>query len=471
MSGRDSLSAPVPAMSAPEALAAQIREAWAGGAAPPGAARSGMFRAEIAIEPVEPLGWLCAQADGEKVYWGGRDGALELAGIGVADALSGDARDVRQSFRTIAERLARASRHTRYLGGLRFNVAAEGDPAWAGFGAHRFVLPRFEIERRDDGSTWLACNALIGEGGATDVEQARLLADLGSVRFPGDAAGTAALPAPAESRADRPEHAEWLRMVDWALEHERAGRVEKVVLARESRLRFREALDPLTVLGRLAEGAVQAYRFCFQPARGAAFIGASPERLYTRRNRHLDTEAVAGTRPRGRADDAALRAELLSDDKELREHRFVIDGIRAGLESICEAVAGDPEVSVLQLRHCEHLFARLEGELRAGVTDADILEALHPTPAVGGVPTAEALRWIAALEPFDRGWYAGPVGWVGREEAEFAVALRSGLVAGETLRLYAGAGIVAGSQGEREWAELESKVSGFLDAVGVGEER
>ena len=115
-----------------------------------------------------------------------------------------------------------------------------------------------------------------------------------------------------------------------------------------------------------------------------------------------------------------------------------------------------------------HLVSRVGAGLRDGVTDADLLGALHPTPAVGGYPKEGALEGIRALEPFDRGWYAGPVGWVGADGAEFAVGIRSGLVRGRTLALYSGAGIVAGSRPEEEWAEVEQKIKDFTDAFGLG---
>jgi menaquinone-specific isochorismate synthase len=104
------------------------------------------------------------------------------------------------------------------------------------------------------------------------------------------------------------------------------------------------------------------------------------------------------------------------------------------------------------------------------VTDAEVLRALHPTPAVGGYPGVEALEEIRALEPFDRGWYAGPVGWIGADAAEFAVGIRSGLVRGNTLALFSGAGIVAGSAPEGEWAEIEQKIGDFTRMFGHGPE-
>ena len=119
--------------------------------------------------------------------------------------------------------------------------------------------------------------------------------------------------------------------------------------------------------------------------------------------------------------------------------------------------------SVLKLEQVQHLYNKIEAVLKEDVTDTDLLTALHPTPAVGGLPREAALEKLAALEPFDRGWYAAPVGFLGRDRAEFAVAIRSALVRENRVNLYAGAGIVEGSVAENEWQELENKISGFIN--------
>ena len=209
------------------------------------------------------------------------------------------------------------------------------------------------------------------------------------------------------------------------------------------------------------------YLFCFQPKPGVAFIGISPERLYKRQDRYIRTEAVAGTclATGDEHEDAARAAELLSSEKDLREHRHVVDAIGNELTTRCHAVHVQPEVSVMRLARYQHLCTAIEGILDHFHTDAELLRALHPTPAVGGVPRDAALDWIARTEPFDRGWYAGPVGWVGSDSAEFAVAIRSALVTGNTVHVYTGAGIVDGSTPESEWAELESKLAPYASVL------
>ncbi len=143
-------------------------------------------------------------------------------------------------------------------------------------------------------------------------------------------------------------------------------------------------------------------------------------------------------------------------------------GIEEALRPLCTELEAEDGVSEMKLASRRHLVSRVRGELREGVTDADVLRALHPTPAVGGYPGEVALEGIRELEPFDRGWWAGPVGWVGADASEFAVGIRSGLVRGRTLALFSGAGIVPGSRAEEEWAEVEQKIGDFTGAFGLG---
>jgi menaquinone-specific isochorismate synthase len=248
------------------------------------------------------------------------------------------------------------------------------------------------------------------------------------------------------------------------------GALRKVVLARRTALGFDAPLDPVHLLSRLCPLAPEGFAFLIEPQGAGAFVGVSPERLFRQRGREVQSEAVAGTRPRASAAaaDAALRDELLQSEKDRREHALVQHHVRDALRPLCESLE-EHDAAPLTLRNGRHLYARLEGRLETGVLPADVLHALHPTPAVGGLPTGAARRFIREHEPFDRGWYAAPVGWVGLEEgapaAELAVGIRSGLVRAEErggrLDLFAGAGLVEGSVPEKEWDEVEHKLGNF----------
>jgi menaquinone-specific isochorismate synthase len=157
----------------------------------------------------------------------------------------------------------------------------------------------------------------------------------------------------------------------------------------------------------------------------------------------------------------------LHSAKDLSEHTYVSKGIREALEPLCEELEIEDCVSEMKLARGRHLRSKVRGTLEDDVTDAALLDAMHPTPAVGGHPRSEALEQIHALEPFDRGWYAGPVGWIGQEASEFAVGIRSGLVRGRKLALFSGAGIVTGSVPGEEWAEIEQKIGDFTGMFGL----
>ncbi|MCC6145037.1 MAG: isochorismate synthase, partial [Candidatus Hydrogenedentes bacterium] len=314
---------------------------------------------------------------------------------------------------------------------------------------------------RDADRTVLACNYLVRESGDPKADLPGLLGRLSSLRF--GTSATPALPAMA-GRVDQPDEATWHSLIRRLLELFDRKKLEKVVLARETSYTASEPINAVELLIRLIRHTELSFDFCFHPAGDRAFIGASPERLYKRQNVYLQSEAVAGTRRRGATDeeDQALAEDLLHNEKELREHRFVLDTLRGHFDRFCHSVQVEDGPGLLRLRNVQHLYTRIEGILNDVDADAELIRTLHPTPAVGGMPRRDALAWIEANEPFDRGIYAAPVGWVSGDAAEFCVAIRSGLVQGKTLTLYNGAGIVAGSEPAEEWDEIESKMGNFL---------
>jgi menaquinone-specific isochorismate synthase len=218
-------------------------------------------------------------------------------------------------------------------------------------------------------------------------------------------------------------------------------------------------------LDKLLQQQPAGFAFLFQFADGHAFLGLSPEQLYARNGDQVRSEAVAGTRIRGEdtREDEELRCELLSSDKERREHRFVLANVVTAFRQVCRSYAVDDAGEVLRLSRQQHLLTRISGKLSEGVTDRDLCASLHPTPAVGGSPTDKALDFLTRMEDFDRGWFAGPVGWFRRSSSELAVAIRSGLIENECFHLYSGAGIVDGSNPLSEWEETEAKIRQYLD--------
>ena len=453
------------------ALSDRVRKAVRSGAGP-----SPIDRVSVPVpEPVRPVDWVRAQdrpagRSSEAAYWSGREETRTVAAIGAADVVFSTSAPVDYGALGAAldDRLGSANPSMRYYGGLRFDAAQppaadRPDRRWAPFGTYRFVLPRFELVDAED-TLRLACNLVLprdayrteGIEGAIREMALPILEE----RTP--------LPRPYH-RQDVPDHKGWTRMIRWALDAIKGDALDKVVLARRVALALGESMDPLLVLSHLEAATPGCYHFAVRPAGGSAFVGASPERLFRRAGRTVVSEAVAGTRPRGdtEAEDERLRKELLQNPKERREHAFVEEAIRDELEQVCTTVQNPNGTGELALARGRHLHSRITGTLRSETSTMDLLEVLHPTPAVGGVPTDNAVAAIRAQEPFDRGWYAGPVGWVGRDAAEFAVALRAGLVEDNQIALFSGAGIVEGSTPEQEWEEIEQKIGDFAAIMGV----
>ncbi len=425
------------------------------------------------VPAVDLLAWLRKQPESSKVFWSDREHAFAVAGIGAADIkTSGSGRGVEGVFEEMREELSSGHDELRYFGGFRFDLAHARDAKWGPFGTYRFVLPQFELVARGD-DYYVACNVVLPDtamdAGLADALRERL-----------ETLETTAAPSQAElpealSRSDTPDIDGWCDSVRELLRAFEDGTLEKVVLARESSFQLTDEADPVALLQVLKANTEYSYHYLFQPEAGAGFVGASPEQLYKRVGASLQSEALAGTRARGATpeDDERLGKELLGSEKERCEHRYVLDSIRDLFNDRCEAVWGGEDVELLMLRHCQHLLTRIEGRLKAADCDTELLAGLHPTPAVAGIPRDEALECIRATESFERGWYTGPVGWVGREGTEFAVAIRSALVHGSTLSVYAGAGIVPGSEPQDEWDELENKVADFrviLEGAGAPRE-
>ena len=311
------------------------------------------------------------------------------------------------------------------------------------------VVPRVIVGRRD-GVTWL-----------TRIEPA----DAGR-EVPGPARTT--LPAPPR---DRPRYAgsskpdlHWLEAVAEAIARIRAGRLEKVVLARDLAVWSKEPFDALDLARRLTVRFPHCHTFVAD-----GLVGATPELLLARSGHHVVSRVLAGTTGRSvdEADDAALGAALLASDKDRHEHALAAASVAEVLGPRCGPLTHDPEPRLLRLDNVQHLATTFEGELRDPVGSLDLVGALHPTAAVGGTPRATAIDTIRELEGMDRGRYAAPVGWTDAAgDGEWGIALRCAELAGARARLFAGVGIVAGSLPEDELEETRLKLLAMQAVLG-----
>lgn len=410
-----------------------------------------MTRVEVDAPPLDLLRWLAAQYRLPRLYWADREDSRRIAGVGFADRLElHDDMTPATLLQRAAGRLRGRDPALRYYGGFRFDPGAPIRAAWRAFGRGWLVMPRFEMVACD-GRVRFACNLFPGRDSPERIgDELRLLAS-----NPTDLEA----PAGRTTRTDLPTQRDWQHLVESVGAELRSRTLRKIVLARRSDWNFGAPVPPLGLLQRLSEHCGPCFQFCFDPDGESAFVGATPERLFRRSGGLVFSEALAGTRPRGLngLDDERLRQEMLDSEKEALEHRLVVRHLTSRLNPLADPLVTDPVVSVLRLPRLQHMRTAIRGRLHTDVDDAMLLEALHPTPAVAGDPPARAVARIRTLAPFDRGWYGGPVGYIGAEDSEFAVAIRSALVHGRSVSLFVGAGIVSGSDSADEWRELESK--------------
>ena len=372
------------------------------------------------------------------------------------------------------------------LGGLGFTgePPAVDDP-WGPFGAASLVLPALTFARAH-GTTFVTIAETIpgvGEAGDPadpDSRTAERRWDALVVRAAALSPGTGAVvarpaDAPITILGERPDRVAWERLVGLFAGAVGRGRLDKVVLARRVDLRSSIEIDLENALRRLAAGAPEGTIYAFVRG-GRTFFGATPERLVRTAGRDFETVAIAGSAPRGAtaAEDAVLAAALFASEKEREEHAVVVEMLRGSLAPLAETLEVGTTPGILLLRHVQHLVTPVRGRLRdqAGRLGLEagllgLAERLHPTPAVGGEPRDLALEMIAEHEGIERGWYAGPIGWLGADgDGELMVALRCGRVAGRDAALFAGCGIVADSDPSREWEESRMKLRPVASALG-----
>lgn len=332
-------------------------------------------------------------------------------------------------------------------------------------------IPRAQIAVSGDSARL----TVVGDPHEEDLE-----ARLATLRTSWDRAGAEAGPSPAASGARVTDDGRdaYARLVGRALEAIEAGTVEKVVTARKVELSLARSPSLSALVAALPTSRVAR----FLVAQGAeAFFGATPETLVCFRQGMARADALAGSRPApmgDRASDASLTAalaeELLRSDKDRREHALVVAFVRRALAGLGELLP-EPSPDVVRLPSVWHLHTPLAARVRPGAAITDLVASLHPTPAVLGVPPAAARAWLREHEPFARGLYAGSLGTIdARGEGTFVVGIRSGKLsvgsAGREPRvtLYAGGGIVAGSDVVKELDETSAKLAPLLGAFGCG---
>lgn len=257
----------------------------------------------------------------------------------------------------------------------------------------------------------------------------------------------------------------YLSAVHKALESIKAGEIQKVVVSRKLKIRTNGEFVPLDLLNKLRGKYPDCCSFSFQNGKGESFIGSTPERLIRVKDGVFETEALAGSIARGEnaRQDAYFSRQLLASEKDRLEHGLVLKFIEEALEKLGLEVEAEAVPEILQLSNIQHLRVPLKGKMKSGLHLLDLVEALHPTPALGGYPKAEAQKKISEIEDGERDRYGGLTGWLNLNgDGEFTVNIRCARVNADRATLFGGAGIVADSIPEKELRETELKLIGML---------
>lgn len=350
------------------------------------------------------------------------------------------------------------------FGGFSFDPLKNKTELWSNFSDSLFHIPQFMLSVID-GQVYITTNIV-----CTQYEQVSILDKVIEARNEILSSTKPAAPYPLPKIQEKIEiHPDyWKDTVTKIVQDLKNGELKKVVLARELRLVFDQEVKVEGVLQRLLGEQRESFVFAFE-SQGDCFVGASPERLVKKNGSNLYTACLAGSIGRGEAlaEDDLLGETLLNDQKNLIEHQYVVEMIREAMSEVCEEVILPDKPQLLKLRDIQHIYTPVNGRIKNNQSLLSIVERLHPTPALGGLPKNTAIVKIRENEELDRGFYAAPLGWLDYHgNGEFAVSIRSALMQGKEASLFAGCGVVADSDSESEYRETGIKFRPMLSALG-----
>lgn len=422
-----------------------------------------LVRIELPLPVIHLHGFLAAQDCAEKAFWSDREGDHAIAAIGYSWSEKLSCRqDLASAFTSVRKLLGHLPEHESCHCLCYLSFADEESSIWPAFGYGMVILPLLELVQTRKGMV-LGVNLRsdsVSQYHSSIRKALGIIAALNYSQQLPEADFTFQL------EGYQPDSKVWDQLVGKARQAFGSGLLDKVVLSRETCLKLEGHLSPFSLLYTWQQANPHSYQFLFQ-GEGQTFFGCSPERLVKRLENIISTEALAGTILRGQNlhEDAQLETLLMTDRKNIHENRLVLDDICHKLQPLCQSLEADRSHSIVKLRHIQHLRYQIRGILNRDVFDEQLLDVLHPTPAVGGTPRKAAFSFIEANEPYARGLYAGVCGVVGVQKSDFSVAIRSARLADNTLMLYSGAGIVKDSVAAEEWSELDNKIATVLDIL------
>jgi len=343
------------------------------------------------------------------------------------------------------------------MGGQRFDQDKEISPEWTSFNDYFYFIPQIlfidnsksiTISINIDHSKNMSQQILEIEKGLSFTNNSRIMASN-----------------PVTSSEEFPELDTWNKNVNKCLFQIQENILQKAVLARKKIIQFESELNIKDYFLNMTKSNPNSFQALLQVDPNSAFISVSPERLFSIEKSYLITESIAGTTPRGtdQPRDKDLENKLLNSTKEINEQKIVTQLLSQKLHELSEKVEVLKDKQVLKLKYIQHLHTTFKAKIKKNITITEIINKLHPTPAVGGGPTKQALKFIRDHEQFDRGFYAAPFGVIGKDKSDLAVGIRSILIKQKTAHIYGGAGIVQGSEGKKEWIETQNKMKNFLE--------
>ncbi|MCG3087585.1 isochorismate synthase [Sporosarcina cyprini] len=434
------------------------------------------FTETIEIRGITPLTFFesgSADYKNERFYWQNAEASKTLVGLGHAYVISSESstdryRDVSNEWKRLCSVLVKEEkdRDPVLFGGFSYDPLHRKESEWSSYPSAFFVVPTFQLVI-EEGVTSISINMITEEEHAVSEfdtlreERDRLIhiSQVHDFRF----GAKPQIMSTVEREKER-----YLQAVAQVTKHIREGKAEKVVIARMLELVLQEEVPSTAVLHSITNEQQQSYHFGLEN-RDTLFFGATPERLIEIKNGQAYSACVAGSIRRGdtAVEDRLLGEELMRDRKNREEHQYVVDMISAIFNRLSEDVSIPKTPRLMKVRDIQHLFTPVQGSVGKDTDIFSFIKSLHPTPALGGVPTNIALDMIREEEGIDRGYYAAPIGWTDAAgNGEFAVAIRSALLAGNRAYLYAGGGIVADSDPNSEYAETWVKFRPVLRALG-----
>lgn len=443
--------------------------------------KSPLLSITLPIAGIDPLAALELNPDyDEKFYWAHPENSISISAAGMVRELRATGKNrfeeiTNQTVQVKEEIQAyTAIQHSMagplFLGGYSFADHNIGQ-TWKKFGAARFVLPEWMLV--EVGNFHLLTLAIEKNDRTADDIYQEIISKItdflnlaGKLQHSNTAERIQSnILCTLQAPEDR-DH--WFSKVEMAKEMIKQEKFEKIVLARSVSFQSKRKLIPTVIAHKLRQKYPACYNFMIQRDPKTSFIGASPERLASFNNGVFLTEGLAGSISRGKSamEDASLAHTLLNSPKDREEHKFVVQAIDDNLKPFSDRVEHPKQPQIKKLQNVQHLFTPIRASIKEGIEIHELVQQLHPTPAVGGYPRDESVPYIQEIEQIDRGWYSAPVGWFNlKGSGEFAVAIRSALLTDNKAELFAGCGIVSDSDPEKEWKETLLKFVPLMDAL------